>query len=139
MPKKIHDKLKIMEEIIELGKKGEELTIYNITKKLNQSLRESYKHLKWDDIEKHYIKEQTISNAINELKKLNCIEIKSIERTKTGKEKKIYVLKENSEKIFEIYKRNYLKIHKIIKILKSDNVSDEELEIIINILKGLLR
>ncbi|EHP86946.1 hypothetical protein [Methanotorris formicicus] len=135
MPKKIHDKLKIMEEILILGKKGEELTIYNITKKLNQNI----KNLKCVDIEKHYIKEQTISDAINELRKLNCLEIKSTERTKTGKEKKIYKLTENSEKIFEIYKKNYSKIHKILKIMKSDGISDDELDVVIFILKRLLR
>ncbi|AEF95751.1 hypothetical protein [Methanotorris igneus] len=135
MPKKVHDKLKIMEDILILGKKGEELTIYNITKKLNQNI----KNLKCVDIEKHYIKEQTISDAINELKKLNCLEIKSIEKTKTGKEKKIYKLTENSEKIFEIYKKDYSKIHKILKIMRSDEISDDELDIIIFILKRLLR
>ena len=38
MPKKVHDKLKIMEYILTLGNKGDELTIYNITKKLNQNI-----------------------------------------------------------------------------------------------------
>ncbi|ENN96039.1 hypothetical protein J422_04168 [Methanocaldococcus villosus KIN24-T80] len=133
MPKKVHDKLKIMEEILALGKKGEELTIYNITKKLNQNI----KKLKCDEY--HYVKEQTICNAINELKKLNCLEISIIEKTKIGKEKKIYKLTENSTKIFEVYKKYYSKIHKILKIMKSDEISDEELDIIIFILKRLAK
>jgi DNA-binding PadR family transcriptional regulator len=138
MPKKVHDKLKIMEYILTLGNKGDELTIYNITKKLNQNI----KNLKSIDIENHYVhyvKEQTISNALKELKKLNCLEVKSIEKTKTGKEKKIYKLTENSEKIFEVYKKNYLKIHKILNVIKSEEISNDELDTISFIIKRLLK
>ncbi|WP_292460581.1 hypothetical protein [Methanothermococcus sp.] len=138
MPKKVHDKLKIMEYILTLGNKGDELTIYNITKKLNQNI----KNLKSIDIENHYVhyvKEQTISNALKELKKLKILEVKSIEKTKTGKEKKIYKLTENSEKIFEVYKKNYLKIHKILNVIKSEEISNDELDTISFIIKRLLK
>ena len=138
MPKKVHDKLKIMEYILTLGNKGDELTIYNITKKLNQNI----KNLKSIDIENHYVhyvKEQTISNALKELKKLDCLEVKSIEKTKTGKEKKIYKLTENSEKIFDVYKKNYLKIHKILNVIKSEEISNDELDTISFIIKRLLK
>jgi DNA-binding PadR family transcriptional regulator len=114
MPKKFHNKLELMEEILNLGKCGEEITIYNITKKINQNIKKLNIENK-----KRYIGEQTISDAIKELKKINCLDIKSVEKSKTGKEKKIYIITKDSEKIFDTYVKNYHIIHKILKLLNN--------------------
>ncbi|AEH06416.1 hypothetical protein [Methanothermococcus okinawensis] len=119
MPKKSHNKLELMENIINLGSSNEEITIYNLTKKINQKMKQC-------SAEKHYVGEQTISDIIKELEKIGCLTLKYKEITKTGKEKKIYKLNNDSLKIFKIYKNNYQTIHKIIRMLNELNFNSDE-------------
>ncbi len=136
MPKKVHNKLKIMEDILALGTSGHELTIYNITKLLNKNTKNLKHNFENDNI--HYVKEQTISNILNELIRLKCIKIKTVKKTKMGKEKKIYKLSNNYNKIFEVYRKYYIVIYKILKVVKSETISNEDLDIIFNLVKLLL-
>ncbi|AIJ06211.1 transcriptional regulator, AsnC family [Methanocaldococcus bathoardescens] len=129
MPRKLHNKLELMEEIINLGINGEEITIYNITRKINQKM-------KYNKIEKHYVGEQTISDIIKELERIGCLKLKSKEMTKIGKEKKIYELTNDALKIFQIYAKYYQTIHKIIRMLNELNLCDEDKEIFLQILSN---
>ena len=43
------------------------------------------------------------------------------------------------DKIFEVYKKNYLKIHKILNVIKSEEISNDELDTISFIIKRLLK
>ncbi|ACX73579.1 hypothetical protein Metvu_1728 [Methanocaldococcus vulcanius M7] len=131
MPKKLHNKLELMEEIIDLGIKGEEITIYNITKKIN-------KKIKYKKIEKHYVGEQTISDIFKELERIGCLKLKSKEKTKFGKEKKIYGITEDAIKILKIYEKYYQPIHKIIKTLNELNLDNEDKKILLKILSNMI-
>ncbi|WP_048197525.1 hypothetical protein [Methanocaldococcus sp. FS406-22] len=133
MPKKLHNKLELMEEVINLGIKGEEITIYNITRKINQKMK--YSELS----EKHYVGEQTISDIIKELEKIGCLRLKSKEKTKIGKEKKVYELTKDSLKIFKIYRGYYQIIHKIIRMLNELNLCDEDKEAFLQILSNCIK
>ncbi|WP_245527795.1 hypothetical protein [Methanocaldococcus fervens] len=106
MPKKLHNKLELMKEVIELGVKGEEITVYNIIRKINQKMKHNKLSVK------HYVGEQTISDIIKELEKIGCLKLKSKEMTKIGKEKKIYELTDEAVKILKIYEKHYQTIHK---------------------------
>ncbi|WP_457613240.1 hypothetical protein [Methanocaldococcus sp.] len=132
MPKKLHNKLELMGEIINLGVKGEEITIYNITRKINQKMKHS------ELSEKHYVGEQTISDIFKELERIGCLKLKSKEKTKLGKEKKIYELTEDAIKILKIYEKYYQPIHKIIKILNELNLDNEDKKILLKILSNII-
>jgi len=85
MPKNKVDKWEIMKKIIELGGKGEEITVYNMTKKL----REIAKKLRKNGLD---VEEETVRRCIKELEWLGILKLKEETLGKTGKPKKVYDL-----------------------------------------------
>ncbi len=78
MPKKRVDKYNIACKIIEFAEKNEEITVYNMVKKLRET--------------KLNIEEETVRRILKELEKFGILRLREVSVSKTKKEKKIYTL-----------------------------------------------
>ncbi len=76
MPKKKHDKYNIICKIIEFAGKGEEITVYNMVKKL--------RGIGLD------VEEETVRRILKELERFGILKFKEISISRTKKEKRVY-------------------------------------------------
>lgn len=100
MPKKKVDKYSVMCKIIEFAEKNEEITVYNMVKKL--------RGIGLD------IEEETVRRILKELEKFGILKFKETSIGKTKKEKKVYTLTIPSDMARNIVKilffsRNFLR------------------------------